>query len=203
LRDCGDRVTATVLQQYSRRQRVGGQLHRFDTTALQDETWVRTSAGWKRQFIDEIAPGVAFVDGLPVNAQRPFDPEAPPYDPDGPPGRRSAADALYPLLAQGRVGALQRFDAMRRDPSYYVTERELNTLGYRLLAEHRVDDAMAVFELNVRLYPQSANVYDSLGEAYAAAGQSRRAADSYARAFALDSTNTRARDLARELRGAP
>jgi predicted Zn-dependent protease len=203
LQSCGDRVTATVLQQYSRRQPLEStRERRFDSVALQRETWLRTPTGWKRQLIDEMSPGVSFVDGVAVEYARPYDPEAPAYDPDGPPRPRSAAEELYALLPRGREAALREFDALRTNPAYYVTELELNAVGHILLDEKRVDDAAAVLELNARLYPRSANVRYGLGDVYAAAGQLSRAADSYESAFALDSTNTRAHALAMKLRRA-
>jgi ketosteroid isomerase-like protein len=85
LRVCGDRATATVLQQWARIQRVAGAPHRRETAAVQDETWTRTPAGWKRALIEHIVMGVAFEDGKPVDPSRPYDPAAPPYDPHAAP----------------------------------------------------------------------------------------------------------------------
>jgi len=48
-------------------------------------------------------------------------------------------------------------------------EFSLNALGYALLRGGKVLEAVAAFTLAVDAYPQSANVYGSLGEAYAAA----------------------------------
>lgn len=45
-------------------------------------------------------------------------------------------------------------------------EAELNAYGYTLLAEKNVEEAIGIFALNVKRYPDSWNVYDSLGEAY-------------------------------------
>ena len=46
-----------------------------------------------------------------------------------------------------------------------------------------------MFKLNVRLYPQSWNVYDSLGEAYASAGQTALAIQSYEKSVSLNPKN--------------
>jgi hypothetical protein len=81
---CADRATATVLQQWSRMQRIAGAVRRLDTMAVQDETWVRTPGGWLRRYIGEVRQGVAFIDGKPVDLGRPFDPNAPPFDPHAP-----------------------------------------------------------------------------------------------------------------------
>ena len=77
---CGDRATATVLQQWYRTQMMDT-LRRVETNAVQDEIWVRTPNGWKRGDIKEIRNGASFVDGKRVDIRRPYDPNAPPYDP--------------------------------------------------------------------------------------------------------------------------
>ena len=82
LRVCGTRATVTVLQQWARMQRRGGVPTRTETAAVQDETWIQTSSGWKRALIEEVVMGVAFIDGKPVDPTRPYDPAAPPYDPN-------------------------------------------------------------------------------------------------------------------------
>jgi tetratricopeptide (TPR) repeat protein len=43
-----------------------------------------------------------------------------------------------------------------------------------------------VFKLNAEAYPRSANVHDSLGDAYEAAGQKDEAIKSFERALAID-----------------
>ena len=48
----------------------------------------------------------------------------------------------------------------------YTNEADLNALGYRLLRRKRVPEAIDILKLNVEAYPNSANVYDSLGEEY-------------------------------------
>lgn len=52
-----------------------------------------------------------------------------------------------------------------------VPENVLNNLGYQLMGTKKIDEAIAVFQHNVELYPGSANVYDSLGEGYENAGK--------------------------------
>jgi Flp pilus assembly protein TadD len=85
------------------------------------------------------------------------------------------------LASGGDVGEAYRTLARRYPPERF-DEGLLNTLGYELLREERVDDAVAVFELNVAEYPDAANPYDSLGDGYSAAGRLEEAQVSYARA---------------------
>jgi uncharacterized protein len=62
-------------------------------------------------------------------------------------------------------------------------EGMINELGYTLLAAKKVDEAVAAFQRNVAAHPESANVYDSLGEAYEAAGRLEMAKSSYEKAY--------------------
>jgi hypothetical protein len=57
LLDCGDRATATVIQQWYRTQMVGNVLRNIETPAVQDEEWVKTADGWKRGNIGNAHPG--------------------------------------------------------------------------------------------------------------------------------------------------
>jgi predicted alpha/beta superfamily hydrolase len=52
-----------------------------------------------------------------------------------------------------------------------VPENLINGLGYRLLGDKKIDEAIAAFQRNVQLYPSSANVYDSLADGYEGAGR--------------------------------
>jgi predicted alpha/beta superfamily hydrolase len=75
-----------------------------------------------------------------------------------------------------RVGGLAGVEKHYRELSarfgFQVSaEREINGLGYNLLGEKKVDDAMAAFQRNSELYPRSANVYDSLADCLEAAGK--------------------------------
>jgi len=52
---------------------------------------------------------------------------------------------------------------------------------------NKLNEAMAVFQRNVELYPGSANVYDSLGDGYEAAGKLDRAMQNVEKAVAVGS----------------
>jgi Flp pilus assembly protein TadD len=51
----------------------------------------------------------------------------------------------------------------------------VNQLGYEKLQAGQHPEAIELFKLNVEAYPTSANTYDSLGDAYLAAGQNEEA----------------------------
>jgi hypothetical protein len=83
-----------------------------------------------------------------------------------------------------------------------LTESQINAMGYALLQRGGVADAVIVFEKNVERFPHSANAYDSLGEAYAAAGDREKAIANYQRSFELDPKNTNAVEWLHKLRRA-
>ncbi|GAA3939234.1 serine hydrolase domain-containing protein [Hymenobacter algoricola] len=82
--------------------------------------------------------------------------------------------------------------ARRQNPAYALPEDAVNAWGYSLVEQGQLTDALAVFQLNVRLYPGSANAYDSLGETYAEVGNKPLATKNYQRALALNPKNTTA-----------
>jgi predicted alpha/beta superfamily hydrolase len=61
-------------------------------------------------------------------------------------------------------------------------ENIVNNLGYVALQSGKIEEALKLFESNIRNYPDSANVYDSHGEALEAAGKLEQARDRYAEA---------------------
>ena len=201
LTTCGDEATATVLQQWYRTQMMPDKPRRVETNAVQDEKWVKTPDGWKRGDINEVKNGAAFVDGKRVDTNKPYDPEAPAYDPYDPHPKRPVAEALLPIITEkGIESALQSYRALKQSNDYYVSESQLNALGYRLLSMKKVREAIEIFKLNVEAYPQSANVYDSLGQAYMMNGDKELAIRSYQRAVELNPQNTSAIEMLKKLR---
>jgi len=65
----------------------------------------------------------------------------------------------------------------------------INRFGYLLLGRSLHAEAIAAFTVNTERYPQSANTFDSLGDAYEAAGDLARARTSFARAVELARRN--------------
>lgn len=87
------------------------------------------------------------------------------------------ADSMIRLYRQIKGSAVQ--------DGFDFGEGELNSLGYHLMRSDRVDDAVKIFTLNTDVYPESANVYDSLGEAYLKAGNKELGLKNYLKALAI------------------
>lgn len=80
-------------------------------------------------------------------------------------------------------------------------ERSLKMFGYALLGEAKTAEAVEIFRLNAEQFPESADVWDSLGEGYLAAGDTERAIESYEKSLELDPDNQNAEEKLREIRG--
>ena len=101
-----------------------------------------------------------------------------------------AVDALDP----GSADSARVSDALASSERAYVDaarplrlpeelpERLVNGFGYRLLSAGKAALAIAVFERNVRSYPESVNVYDSLGDGFLAGGDTTAALAQFRRA---------------------
>jgi tetratricopeptide (TPR) repeat protein len=120
--------------------------------------------------------------------------------------RISIADTLDATIAKSGVDAgVLQYRALKASATaakYNFDERELNDLGYRLIHKGRVTDATTILLLNVEGYPRSANAYDSVGEAYADAGDKPDAIAYYRRSLALNPKNGGAVLMLKKL-GAP
>jgi CubicO group peptidase (beta-lactamase class C family) len=84
-----------------------------------------------------------------------------------------------------------------------ISEQSINSTGYRLLSKKQTADAIRIFRLNVELHAQSANVYDSLGEAYMEAGDKVLATWNYQKSLELDPKNHNAEDRLAKLKSDP
>lgn len=79
-------------------------------------------------------------------------------------------------------------------------ESQINRTGYTLLRDEKHEEAIAVFALNVKLFPESANTYDSLGEAYMESGRARQSIESYEKALELNPDSENAKRMLKRLR---
>lgn len=117
--------------------------------------------------------------------------------------RKNLAEILAEALKNDPATLTKVFDAWHADPvnAYAETEEQLNSLGYSLLQAKQTEQAIAIFRLNAGANPNSANAFDSLAEAYAAAGNRELAILNYERALALDPKLASAAEALRKLRG--
>jgi len=95
------------------------------------------------------------------------------------PAKRSAIPGFWDALngPDGPARATKMFEeAKRKDPDVFLfPELVVNLLGYEHLQAGDTKGAIEILKLNELAYPRSANVYDSLGDAYLADGQNELA----------------------------
>lgn len=96
---------------------------------------------------------------------------------------------LLQAMAKGPAAAMLHYTGIKASNPKSVNENTLNNLGYLLLQAVQVPAAITVFQRNVQEYPQSWNVYDSLGEAYMDAGQKYLAISNYEKSMQLNPKN--------------
>lgn len=117
----------------------------------------------------------------PVNA----DPNSFPYIPDS--IRYSTYQVLEKEADQWKTVALITTNPESYDLNNdHAIESDINEIGYRFLTMKQFEKAIEVFKLNVKLYPNAWNTYDSLGEAYAAAGNKKLAIENYEKSVKLN-----------------
>ena len=94
---------------------------------------------------------------------------------------------------------MAEFDRVKVEHADRLDEGDVNGLGYVLLRRGAVEEAIVVFERNTVDYPESSNVWDSLGEALRAAGRLEESIAMYDRAARMDPANENARRFIEEM----
>jgi len=113
------------------------------------------------------------------------------------------SDSLEKLIrAEGIESAMQKYHLLRMEsnPNLIFSERSINALGYKFLNEGKFNEAIEIFEMNVADYPESFNVYDSLGEAYMKSGEKALAIENYQKSLGLNPQNENAKKRLEELK---
>ncbi|MCB0642195.1 MAG: serine hydrolase [Phaeodactylibacter sp.] len=87
-------------------------------------------------------------------------------------GDQFLLDNFESIVSQGNLG----------EPNAML----LNQIGYDLLYTGNAEEAIAIFALNVQLFPNDANPYDSLAEAYLESGDREKALHYYKKALEID-----------------
>jgi tetratricopeptide (TPR) repeat protein len=82
----------------------------------------------------------------------------------------------------------------------FGNETELTLYGYSFLWENNLIDAIAIFGLVISEFPNSANAYDSMGEAYLQAKDSIKALQNYEKTLLMNPDNFYAEDVIRKIK---
>jgi CubicO group peptidase (beta-lactamase class C family) len=164
--------------------RHGGGINGFNTTLLrmtnEKRLIVLLDNAEHGQYLDKMALGI-----MSVLYDQPYDA----------PKQSIATVLIKSILEKDVASAVKEYRALKAGATaaeYDFGEMELNRLGYQLLQMKKVSEAIEIFKLNVEMYPQAANAYDSLGEAYMISGDKESSIANYKKSLELDPKNTNA-----------
>ena len=106
-------------------------------------------------------------------------------------GWQIARDPEMGTVIGGLEGVEAHYQKLSKKFHYEVPVPEplMNQVGYQLLGQNKFEEAVAAFKKNIERYPESANVYDSLAEAYEINGKIDLATPLYEKASQLGQKN--------------
>ncbi|MBS1557012.1 MAG: serine hydrolase [Bacteroidetes bacterium] len=113
--------------------------------------------------------------------------------------KQSLAESLVKTIINGDSNAIVKYSSLVKDPTYYLSENEMNSAGYFLLNSGQVAEAVKLFKLNTEAFPNSANAFDSLGESYMIAGDKENAIANYKKSLDLNPKNSNAEEMLKKL----
>ena len=165
---------------------------RFEMLAISEANFIRRDQNVEHTFIREVsgkvdAIRIRFPGGVTMAHRIPYDKLVP-----------------FEILMAGKVSeALEGYRAIKKErpDNVAVSEGRLNALGYGLMRQKKLPEAIRIFKLNVEFYPHSWNVHDSLGEAYMTNNEIEPAIASYKRSLELNPRNKGGDQMLRKLQG--
>jgi len=116
--------------------------------------------------------------------------------------KASISDLLMQtILEKDVMTAVDQYKDLKlnKPDAYNFKENQLNALGYQLLQLGKNKEAIEILKLNIESFPNSANTYDSMGEAYMVNGDTQLAIENYKRSLQIDPTNKNAMEMLQKL----
>lgn len=87
----------------------------------------------------------------------------------------------------------------KQNPKFSIHEDELNNWAYRMLAKNQLNEASEIFKLNVYLFPDSWNAYDSYGEILLKMQNKSKAIEMYKKSIQLNPSNENGKKILGEI----
>ena len=115
--------------------------------------------------------------------------------------KKRLEDQLYSELRQDGIEAAIKSYRLLQESNKGFSERGLNYFGYQLIEVGKLSAAVAFFELNTQQHPESSNAFDSLGEAYLANKEFKKALKAYEKSLLLDENNKNASKAISKING--
>ncbi len=95
------------------------------------------------------------------------------------------------ILHSGADSAIAYYNHLKKEypGTTWLRQRKINRIGYEMLYNNKVGEAIKIFKFNVAVFPGSADVYDSLGEGYMVAGKKDQAIANYTKSLEINPKN--------------
>ena len=114
--------------------------------------------------------------------------------------KKSVANSLLKVtLDKGIKAGINHYNSVKDSDDFDLNEGEMNNVGYQLLQSDKIDEALAVFKLNVDAFPKSSNVYDSYAEAFMENGNKELAIKNYRKSVEINPNNQNGIDYLKKL----
>jgi CubicO group peptidase (beta-lactamase class C family) len=152
---------------------------------LRDKISIIVFANMDEPVAEQLGAGILAI----IRGQKPNEPALP------------AIQNVYKALVEnGSEYVKQNFNELTRN--FHPTDPKdliLNQVGYEFLFDEEIDKAIEAFKLNVEMFPDVANCYDSLGEALLKKGDKKQALKNYKKALELNPDMPSAKRMVKEL----
>ena len=110
-------------------------------------------------------------------------------------GKKKSLNELLSVKSLKEIHAFCISESKKQDPEYNISEIAINTVGYKLIEEKKLKEALEFFKINTELYPSSSNVFDSYGECLLLIGNEKEGLAAYKKSLELDPNNTNAENI--------
>ena len=104
--------------------------------------------------------------------------------------KKSVAYAVLTVIEdKGIIAGISHYNTIKNSENYSLKEREMNAIGYQLMASDKITYASKVFQLITEEFPNSSNAYDSYGESLMKLGNKELAIKNYRKSIKLNPSN--------------
>jgi putative CocE/NonD family hydrolase len=104
-------------------------------------------------------------------------------------------DEFFEIIrTEGAQKGMEIFNQVREafPDTVFFDDGAMNGLGYELLSEEKIPEAIIIFQMNIKAYPKAWNVYDSMAEAYLHNKENQKAIDYYKKSAEINPENRNA-----------
>lgn len=114
--------------------------------------------------------------------------------------KKSLTVSLQDVIdSEGIEAAIAHFTKLEKNEEYELIEGDMNRLGYQYLSNGQLDEAVAIFKLNMEAFPESGNTYDSYAEGLMEQGKNEMAIKYYRKSIEVNPGNQNGIDMLKKL----